>query len=151
MSKEFVSCIMHVVIGTYRQKNFLTSDIRTHLANYLSAVAKSKGTKLIALGGSENHIHFLLALPSKLSIESAIVPLKQSSTTWLRQNYEALRPFNWDSGFAGYSISRSQLDSTLLYIQNQEQYHWKKSFQEEYKEFLTFHHLPFNDATLFDE
>ena len=151
MSKEFVSCIMHVVVGTYRQKNFLTADIRTHLLNYLSAVAKSKGTKLIALGGTENHIHFLLVIPSKLAIESAILPLKQSSTTWLRQGYEHLRSFGWDSGFAAFSISRSQLDNTLLYIQNQEQYHWKKSFQDEYKEFLTFHHLPFNEATLFDE
>ncbi len=151
MSKEFVSCIMHIVVGTYRQKNFLTADIRTHLMNYLSAVAKSKGTRLIALGGTDNHIHFLLAIPSKLAIESAIIPLKQSSTTWLRQNYEQLRSFSWDSGFAGFSISRSQLDNTLLYIQNQEQYHWKKSFQDEYKEFLTFHHLPFNETTLFDE
>ena len=151
MSKEFVSCIMHVVVGTYRQKNFLTADIRTHLLNYLSAVAKSKGTKLIALGGTENHIHFLLVIPSKLAIESAILPLKQSSTTWLRQSYEHLRSFSWDGGFAAFSISRSQLDNTLLYIQNQEQFHWKKSFQDEYKEFLTFHHLPFNESTLFDE
>lgn len=151
MSKEFISCLVHVVVGTYGQKNFLTSDIRIQLAAYLSTVAKSKGTKLVALGGSENHVHFLLALPSKLSIETAILPLKQSSTTWLRQNFEALRSFSWSSGFAVFSISRSQLDSTLLYIQNQEQYHWKKSFQEEYKEFLNYHHLPYNEASLFEE
>lgn len=142
---------MHVVVGTYRQKNFLTSEIRSQLATYLSAVAKSKGAKLVALGGAENHIHFLIALPSKLSIETAILPLKQSSTTWLRQNFESLRAFSWASGFAAFSISRSQLDSTLLYIQNQEQYHWKKTFQEEYKDFLNYHHLPFNEATLFDD
>jgi putative transposase len=38
-----------------------------------------------------------------------------------------------------------------LYIQNQEQFHWNKSFQDEYMEFLTFHHLPFNESTLFDD
>ena len=151
MSKEFISCLVHVVVGTYRQKNFLTADIRIQLQSYLSVVAKSKGMKLIALGGTENHVHFLLALPSKLSVESAIVPLKQSSTTWLRQNFEALRSFSWSTGYAAFSISRSQLDSTLLYIQNQEQYHWKKSFQEEYKEFLNYHHLPYNEASLFEE
>jgi REP element-mobilizing transposase RayT len=151
MSKEFISFLIHVVVGTYRQKNFLTADIRVQLQSYLSAVSKSKGMKLIALGGAENHIHFLLALPSKLSVESAILPLKQSSTIWLRQNFEALRSFSWSIGFAAFSISRSQLDSTLLYIQNQEQYHWMKSFLEEYKEFLNYHHLPFNEAQLFDE
>ncbi len=151
MSKEFVSCLMHVVVGTHGQKKFLTSEIRSLLSAYLSTVAKSKGTKLVALGGSENHIHFLLALPSKLSIESAILPLKQSSTIWLRQQFEPLRAFSWASGFAAFSISRSQLDSTLLYIQNQEQYHWKKTFEEEYRDFLNYHHLPFNEASLFDE
>jgi len=151
MSKEFISCLLHVVIGTNGQRNFLTADVRSQLSTYLSAVAKSKGMKLVALGGTENHMHILLALPSKLSVESAILPLKQSSTTWIRQNFEALRSFSWATGFAAFSISRSQLDSTLLYIQNQEQYHWKKSFQEEYKDFLNYHHLPFNEASLFDE
>jgi len=151
MSKEFISCLVHVVFGTYRQKNFLTAEIRGQLSTYLSAVAKSKGMKLVVLGGTENHIHILLALPSKLSVESAIIPLKRSSTTWLRQNFETLRSFSWATGFAAFSISRSQLNSTLLYIQNQEQYHWKKSFQEEYKEFLDYHHLPYNEASLFDE
>jgi len=151
MSKEYISCLMHVVFGTHGQRNYLTADVRSQLSVYLSAVSKSKGMKLVALGGTENHIHVLLALPSKLSVESAILPLKQSSTTWIRQKFETLRSFSWATGFAAFSISRSQLDSTLLYIQNQEQYHWKKSFQEEYKDFLLYHHLPFTEASLFDE
>jgi len=142
---------MHVVIGTYHQKNFLTAEIRSQLSAYLSAVVKSKGMVLVALGGTENHVHFLVSLPIKLSVESAIIPIKQSSTTWLRQNFETLRSFGWAEGFAAFSISRSQLDSTLLYIQSQEQYHWKKTFQEEYLEFLNFHHLPFKESSLFDE
>ena len=151
MSKEFISCLMHVVIGTYQQKNFLTAEIRSQLSAYLSAVAKSKGMLMVALGGTENHIHFLISLPTKLSVESAIIPIKQSSTTWLRQNFDSLRSFSWSAGFAAFSISRSQLESTLLFIQNQEQYHWKKTFQEEYLEFLNFHHLPFKESSLFDE
>jgi len=142
---------MHVVIGTYHQKNFLTAEIRSQLSAYLSAVAKSKGMLMVALGGTENHIHFLISLPTKLSVESAIIPIKQSSTTWLRQNFDSLRSFSWSAGFAAFSISRSQLESTLLFIQNQEQYHWKKTFQEEYLEFLNFHHLPFKESSLFDE
>ena len=151
MSKEYVSCILHAVVGTYRQKNYLTADVRNLLHNYLLTISKSKGTKLIASGGTENHIHLLLAIPSKLSIETAIEPLKKSSSIWLRQQNDALKSFGWNDGFACFSIGRSQLDNTLLYIQNQEQYHWKKSFEEEYKEFLTFHHLPFNENKLFEE
>ena len=151
MSKEFISCLMHVVVGTYRQTNFLTAEIRSQLFAYLSVVAKSKGMNMVALGGAENHVHFVIALPAKLSVESAIIHLKQSSTIWLKQKFEQLRFFTWDNGFAAFSISRSQLDNTLLYIQNQEQYHWNKTFEEEYTGFLNFHHLPFKESSLFDE
>ena len=151
MSKEFISCLLHIVIGTSRQRNFLTAEIRSQLSSYLTAVAKSKGMSFIALGGAENHLHILVALPVKLSVESAITTLKQSSTIWLRQQSDALRSFGWANGFAAYTIGRSQLDSTLLYIQNQEQHHWKHSFQEEYMEFLDFHHLPYKENSLFEE
>lgn len=149
MSQEFVSCLLHVVFGTSHQRSLLSADARMQLSPFLAAVAKSKGMKLVSMGGTENHIHLLLALPLKLSVESAILPLMQSSTTFLRQNFDFLRSFSWQNGFAAFSISRSQLDSTMAYIQNQEQIHWKKTFQEEYVEFLTFHHLPFKEETLF--
>ena len=151
MSKEFISCLMHVVVGTSRQQKFLSADVRSRLSVYLSTVARSKGMNLVALGGTEDHLHLLLALPSRLSVESAIVSLKHSSAIWLRQKFDSLRSFSWASGFAAFSISRSQLDSTLLYIQNQEQHHWKKSLEEEYREFLVYHHLPYKEGNFFDE
>ncbi len=151
MSNQFVSCLLHVVMGTSRQRSLLSGDARTQLSAYLAAVAKTKGMKLVTLGGIENHIHLLVALPLKLSVESAIVPLQQSSATFLRQNFDFLRSFSWAPGFAAFSISRSQLDSTMAYIQNQEQIHAKKSFHDEYIEFLTLHHLPFKEETLFQE
>ena len=113
MSKMFVSCLLHVVLGTRKQQKFFTSDVRDQLFSYLSKVAKSKGIKIIALGGTEDHIHILMAIPSKISIESAVLPLKYSSTTWLRQNFTFLRSFDWASDFAAFSIGRSQLDRTL--------------------------------------
>ena len=151
MSNEFVSCLLHVVFGTSHQRNLLPPDARTQLGAYLSTLAKTKGMKLVAMGGTENHVHLLLALPMKLSIESALLPLKQNSAVFLRQHFDFLKSFNCAKGFAAYSISRSQLDNTLMYIQSQEQIHWKKSFKEEYIEFLQFHHLPFKEETLFDD
>jgi putative transposase len=151
MPQEFVSCLLHVVFSTSRQRNMLSPDARLQLSQFMAAVAKSKGMKMVSMGGTENHVHLLLALPLKLSVESAILPLMQSSTTFLRQNFDFLHSFSWQPGFAAFSISRSQLDNTMNYIQTQEQIHWKKSFREEYIEFLTFHHLPFKEDTLFQE
>lgn len=147
----FVSCLLHVVLGTRKQQKYLSPDVRKQLFSYLAIVGKSKSLKIIALGGGDDHVHILMAIPPKISIESAVLPLKYSSTTWLRQNFTFLRSFDWSSDFAAFSIGRSQLDSTLQYIENQEQYHQKKSFQEEYKDFLNYHHIPFDALSLFSE
>lgn len=149
MGKTYVSCLLHVVFGTAEQKNLLSAEIRSKLSPYLGAVARSKGVKMISMGGTENHVHLLIALPARLAIESAVLPLKQGSETWLKQQFEELAGFRWQNGFAAFSISRSQLDQTLNYIQYQEKFHWKKSFEEEYSEFLDWHHMPYNkDAIL---
>jgi len=148
MGKTYVSCLLHVVFGTAEQKNLLSSEIRSELSPYLAAVARSKGVKMVSMGGTENHVHLLIALPARLSIESAVNPLKQGSETWLKQHFSELAGFCWQKGFAAFSISRSQLNQTLNYIQYQEKFHWKKSFEEEYSEFLEWHHMPYNKDTI---
>lgn len=149
MGKTFVSCLLHVVFGTAEQKKLLSAGIRSKLSPYIAAVARSKGVNMVSMGGTENHIHLLIALPARLSVESAILPLKQGSETWLKQHFNELAGFRWQKGFASFSISRSQLDQTLNYIQYQEKYHWKKTFEEEYEEFLEWHHLPHKKGDIF--
>jgi REP element-mobilizing transposase RayT len=148
MGKTYISCLLHVVFGTAEQKNLLSAEIRSKLAPYLAAVARSKGIKMVSMGGTENHIHLLIAIPARLAVESAILPLKQGSETWLKQQFTELAGFRWQKGYAAFSISRSQLDHTLNYIQYQEKFHWKKSFEEEYAEFLDWHHMPYNKEVL---
>jgi len=149
VENTFISCLMHVVFGTLGQRNQLEPDMRTQLTAYLSAIAKSRGTRLITLGGTENHVHMLLAIPARLAIESAVLPLKEASQTWLRQHFDSCKGFTWQKGFAAYSISRSQLESTMRFIQNHQQHHLRKSFREEYIEFLRYHHIPFREEKLF--
>lgn len=149
MGKTFISCLLHVVIGTEGHKNRLTAEIRSKLSPYIAAIARSKGIKMVSMGGTENHIHLLIALPARLSVVSAINPLKQGSERWLKQHFDELAGFRWQKGFAAFSISRSQLDQTLNYIQYQEKYHWKKSFEEEYDEFLDWHHIPHKKDDVF--
>lgn len=151
MENTFISCLMHVVFGTMGQRSYLLPDIRSQLVSYLSAIAKSRGTRLITLGGTENHVHLLLAIPARLSIESAVLPLKEASQTWLRQHFDNCKGFTWQKGFAAYSISRSQLESTMRFIQNHQQHHLHKSFREEYIEFLRYHHIPFREEKLFGD
>ena len=44
--------------------------------------------------------------------------------------------FQWQSDYFAVSVSESILNRVKRYIDNQEQHHQKKTFQEEYDEFI---------------
>jgi hypothetical protein len=44
--------------------------------------------------------------------------------------------FAWQEGYGAFSYSHSQIDEVVKYIINQEEHHRKKTFKEEYLEFL---------------
>ena len=46
------------------------------------------------------------------------------------------RSFAWQEGYGAFAISSSLKDATVAYIENQEEHHRVRTFQEEYREFL---------------
>jgi hypothetical protein len=44
--------------------------------------------------------------------------------------------FEWQDEYYGISVSQSGLDNVRAYIENQEQHHVKKTFQQEFDEFV---------------
>jgi len=44
--------------------------------------------------------------------------------------------FQWQDEYFAVSVSESQVDTVRNYIRNQEDHHKKKSFKEEYDEFI---------------
>ena len=94
--------------------------------------------KALAIGGTADHVHLLLSLPTTLSVSKAMQLLKGNSSKWLRETFPELQlqGFAWQEGFGAFSYSRSQLETVIRYIQNQQKHHAKKSFREEYIELL---------------
>ena len=62
---------------------------------------------------------------------------------------DARRSF-WQRGYATFSVSPSQLDGVLEYVETQEEHHRVRSFQEEYREFLHKHGVEFDERYVWD-
>ena len=58
--------------------------------------------------------------------------------------------FEWQSGYGAFTHSRSQVDSVVKYILNQEEHHKKRTFREEYLDMLAKNEIEFKDEYLFD-
>jgi putative transposase len=48
------------------------------------------------------------------------------------------------------SVSPSQLDAFLEYVENQEEHHRRRTFQDEYREFLLKHGVDYDERYVWD-
>src|SRR5438128_7287397 len=74
--------------------------------------------------------------------------LKGESSKWIHEEFPALRDFGWQDGYGAFTVSKSSLPEVIRYIQNQREHHRKKTFQEEYLEFLAEHGIAYDERYL---
>ena len=72
MSHSYVSCHIHYIFSTQYRQSTITPDIKERLWAYMGGIARENKMKALAVGGTANHIHILIALPSTLSIAKGI-------------------------------------------------------------------------------
>ncbi|HOK52642.1 IS200/IS605 family transposase [Tenuifilum sp.] len=83
-----------------------------------------------------DHIHIFIGYNVNQLIPNLVENIKTSSNAWEKKEEKLSKyKFEWQRGYEAFSHSRSQLDTVVKYIQNQEQ-HQKKSFRNEYLEIL---------------
>jgi REP element-mobilizing transposase RayT len=110
-----------------KDRRSVIPDARTAgLFAYLGGIARSESFSLVAAGGTAKHIHLLFALPATSSVAHAVQKLKGSSSRCMG------RGFSWQEGYGAFSVSPSQVSVVKKYIENQEEHHRKRSFEEEF-------------------
>lgn len=96
---------------------------------YIRGIARNCHFDLLAIGGTDNHIHLLLALPPGRNLSDVMRDIKANSSRFIRTTN---RLFAWQEGYAGVSVSPSQTAPVKRYIANQAEHHRKRRFEDEY-------------------
>jgi REP element-mobilizing transposase RayT len=117
------------VFSTKDRANIIPADSQESLYAYILGIGKNLGLEILALGGTENHLHILMALPAKQYLSYAIRDLKANSSRWMGENGPQ---FSWQEGFGAFSVSTSQAPSVKSYIRHQAEHHKKRNFEEEF-------------------
>lgn len=145
MGHSYVSCKMHYVFNTKERRRLLTPELQERLWPYMAGIANNNGITVLSVGGTEDHVHLLVALPPTASIADAIKKIKGVSSKWIHETFPMQKDFAWQEGYAAFSVSISSLEKTIEYIKDQEKHHRKKSFQEELLSFLKAHGIPYDE------
>src|SRR6266404_6474352 len=136
MPHSYVSNLVHYIFSTKERFPFINQDLESRLWPYMGGIARENGMKALSVGGTADHVHVLLSLPATLSVAKAIQLIKGGSSKWIHDQFPPYRKFAWQDGYGACSVSASQVKSVTNYIKGQKEHHRKRTFEEEFLEFL---------------
>lgn len=134
---SFVKIWVHLVFATKNREPCLNKEFRYEVYKHIIENCKEKEIFLQAINGHTDHIHCLISLGKDQSISKISQLIKGESSLWINKNNLTAEKFSWQDDYFAVSISESQVETVINYIQNQEKHHAKKSFNDEVEEFMT--------------
>lgn len=146
MAHSYVSSVFHIVFNTKHRMQLIRPDNQSRLWNYLAGIARNHGMHVLAVGGTENHVHVLMVLPSDMALSDAVRALKTNSSRWVRETDHF---FAWQEGYGAFSVSPSLLTRVKQYIANQPTHHRTHSFEQELLTMLHAANISFNPNRVF--
>ncbi len=138
---SYVKVMIHSVWGTKNREPYLTKGIKPLVIEHIISNAKEKKIYIDTINGHVEHLHCLFGLNADMSISKALQLMKGESAFWINTNKVTKTKFEWADEYFAASVSESMLDKVRTYIRNQEEHHRKKTFQEEYDEFVRTYNL----------
>ena len=104
------------------------------LFKHMRMNAAMKGILLLIVNGYLDHIHVLIRLKPDQNPAEIVRLLKGESSWWINKNQLTNERFAWQDGYYAASVNEWGVERVTRYIENQEQHHQKKSFEDEYRE-----------------
>lgn len=134
MSHSYCSNYIHIVFSTKDRRPNIDNPSRTW--KYIGGIAKDLRCETLAIGGMPDHLHALISLHPDVKLAKAINAMKVHSSHWMKSRVPS---FAWQRGYGAFSVSASNLDAVIKYIDNQEQHHSKRTFETEFLQLLRKH------------
>lgn len=133
----FIKVFIHFVWSTKNRVPYLNSkELRNKVWEHIKMNAKDKSIYIDSIGGYQEHCHCLVSLGTDQTISKVMQLIKGEAAFWINKQNLCDSKFEWQDEYFAVSVSESILDKVRDYIKNQEDHHSKKTFQEEYDEFI---------------
>ena len=150
MAGTFSQIYIQYVFAVKGRQNLLQKPWRDEVFKYMSGIIKSKNQKSIIVNGVEDHVHIFVGLSPTMNISDLVRDIKNNSSKFINERKFINSKFSWQEGYGAFSYAHSQVENVYNYILNQEEHHRKKSFKQEYLDFLKKFEIEHNEKYLFE-
>ena len=150
MAGTFTNLLYHIIFSTKDRLPSIQPEWRDRLWEYMGGIIRGEGGIALRIGGVADHVHLLVTLKPKHDVSTILQKLKSKSSGWVHELFPDSGMW-WQEGYGAFSYSKSQVDAVINYIQKQELHHAKKSFKEEYIDFLEKFEIEYDEKFIFKE
>ena len=148
---SFTQLQYHIVFATKYRRPTIAESVRNDLYRYLAGIVDSKKGRILEIGGVADHVHLLASLSACFALAAVIRDIKANSSRWMNDRLGLARGFQWQIGYAAFTVSYSNIDAVAEYIRNQEQHHRRRTFRDEYIALLRRHGIVYRLDRLFED
>ena len=134
----------HIVFSTKQRRPFLAGDILAKICQYMGGIARKLEGQILLANGTTDHVHLAASIPATMAVADFIRMVKTNSSGWLHETFANLHGFQWQEGYAAFTVSPSVLPQVKRYISHQAVHHRRLSFQEELVSLLEKHGVEYD-------
>lgn len=150
MAGTYSQLYIQVVFAVSGRRNLIHPAWKDELHKYMAGIIQGKGQKSIIVNGMPDHIHAFIGLKPSMAISDLVRDIKNNSSNFINDRKWVEGKFAWQEGYGAFSYSRRDMGNVYNYILNQEEHHRRKSFREEYLDFLNEFEVEFDERYLFE-
>lgn len=149
MAGTFSQIYIQAVFAVEGRANLLQRPWREEVFKYMAGIIKGKNQKPIIVNGVANHVHLFIGLKPSMALSDLVRDIKNNTSNFINTQNFIHGKFSWQEGFGSFSYAHSQIEQVYQYILNQEEHHRKKTFKEEYLDFLKKFEIEYDEKYLF--
>jgi putative transposase len=150
MPNTFSQIYLQFVFAVRGRQSLIPKQHKEELHKYMTALVQARKAKMLAIYCMPDHIHLFVGFKPSVLISDFVKEIKVQSNEFIKEKKWIKCNFSWQEGYGVFSYGHSQIHRVCKYVLNQEAHHKKKTFKEEYLEFLEKFSIPFEEKYLFE-
>ncbi len=132
----YCKIMIHAIWSTKNRKPLISKELKPLLLAHIKENSIKKNIYIDTHNCVADHIHLLISLGADQTIAKTIGLIKGEASNWINKQQLINTKFEWQDEYIALSVSSSVTDKVRRYILKQEEHHKKKTFSEEYNNFI---------------
>lgn len=150
MANTYTQIYIQIVFAVKGRQNLISEVHREELHKFITGIVSNRSQKLLAIYAMPDHVHILVSISPNILISDLVRDIKAGSSKFINDSKWINGKFNWQEGYGAFSYSKSSINNVVKYILNQACHHKKKTFKDEYLDFLLKFEINYDEKYVFE-